>query len=93
MRENAEKMQTRKTPNTDTFYAVLWSVLRKESLRKIPYFHLIFWCGNFVKRHKFRIVLGKLSGTMRKLCLSTKYPHQNIRLNLEIDLTIALSPD
>ena len=28
------------------------------SLRKIPQFHLIFWCGNFVERHIFYIVSG-----------------------------------
>ena len=26
--------------------------------RNIPQFHLIFWCGKFVKRHSFRIVSG-----------------------------------
>ena len=28
------------------------------SLRKIPQFHLIFWCGNFAKKNSFRIVSG-----------------------------------
>ena len=48
------------------------------TLRKIPSFYLISWCRNFVERHSFRIVSPK---TMRKLCLSTKFPHQKIRWN------------
>ena len=50
----------------------------KGTLRKIVLFQLISWCGNFVERHSFRIVLGDLPNTMRKLCLSTKFPHQKI---------------
>ena len=45
------------------------------TLRKIPQFHLISWCGNFVERHSFRIVSGETPETMRKLCLSTEFPH------------------
>ena len=45
------------------------------TLRKISSFHLNCWCGNFVERHSFRIV----SETMEKLCLSEKFPHQEIR--------------
>ena len=30
------------------------------SLRKMSQFHLIFWCGNFVERHSFCVVLGEL---------------------------------
>ena len=45
---------------------------------------LISWCGNFVKRHSFRIVPCKSLETMRKLCLSTKLPHQEIRWNYGI---------
>ena len=48
-------------------------------LRKIPSFHLISWCGNFVERHSFLIVSGDSPETMWKLCLSTKFPHQEIR--------------
>ena len=29
------------------------------SLRKMPYFHLISWCGIFVERHGFHIVSGE----------------------------------
>ena len=34
---------------------------------KIPYFHLISWCGNFVERHNFRIVYGKSPETRKCL--------------------------
>ena len=49
------------------------------SLRKIPEFHLISWCENFVERHSFRIDSGESPETMRKLCLSTKFPRHEIR--------------
>ena len=44
-----------------------------KALWKIPSFHLISWCGNFVERHSFHIVLGELCETMWKLCLSTNF--------------------
>ena len=50
-----------------------------KTLRKMQWFYLIFWCGNFVERQRFHIVLGDSPETMRKLCLSTKFPHQEIR--------------
>ena len=37
------------------------------------------WCRNFAERHSFRIVSSDLPETMRKLCFSTKFPHQEIR--------------
>ena len=51
---------------------------RELALRKIPQFHLIYWCENFVGRHSFRIVSGDSPETMRKLCLPTKFSHQEI---------------
>ena len=33
----------------------------------------------FLERHSFRIVSDDLPETMRKLCLSTKFPHHEIR--------------
>ena len=45
---------------------------------------LISWCGNFVERHLFRRVSGKSTETLRKLRLSTKFPHQEIRWNFGI---------
>ena len=53
-------------------------------LRKIPWFHLISWCGNFVERHSFHIILGDSPETMRKLCLSAKFSNQEIRWNYSI---------
>ena len=46
---------------------------------------LISRCGNFVERYSFRIV-SKLysSETMRKLCLSTKFTHEEIGWNYSI---------
>ena len=48
-------------------------------LRKIRKYHLIFWCGNFVERHSFRRVSGDSPEPLQKLCLSTKFTHQEIR--------------
>ena len=50
----------------------------KPALLKIAQFHVITWCGNFVERHNFRIVLAYSPKVMRKLCISTKFPHQEI---------------
>ena len=50
-----------------------------EPLRKIMLFHLIPWYGNFVERNSFRIVSGESPETMRKVCFSTKFTHQEIR--------------
>ena len=38
-----------------------------------------FRCGNFVERYSFCRVSGDSPETMRKLCLSTKFSHQEIR--------------
>ena len=45
---------------------------------------LISWCENFVKRNSFCMVSGDSPETMRKLFLSTKFPHQEIRWNYGI---------
>ena len=37
-----------------------------------------------MERHSFRIVSGELTETMQKQCLSTKFPHQEIRWNYSI---------
>ena len=39
------------------------------TLCKIPSFHLISWCRNFVERHSFRIVLGNslISASLKQL--------------------------
>ena len=54
------------------------------TLRKGQKFHLIFWCGDFVEKHSFQRVLSEPSETLRKLCLSTKFPPQGIRRNYGI---------
>ena len=54
------------------------------ALRKISLFHLISWCGNFAGRYIFRIVSGGSPETIQKLCLSTKFPYQEIRWNYGI---------
>ena len=50
-------------------------IFRKQALRdtlqKIPKFHLTFWCVIFVEKHSLRIVSSKSPETMRKLHLST----------------------
>ena len=40
----------------------------KASLRKIPKFHLIPWCGNFEERHSFHIVSGKCTCILWIVC-------------------------
>ena len=61
-------------------------VLKKflPTLQKIPQFHQISWCGNFVERHSLRTVLCDSPETMQKLRLSTKLPYQEIRWNYSI---------
>ena len=54
-------------------------VYLKYPLCQIPSFHLISQCGKCVGRHSFRIILGELPGTMRKLCLSTKLPVNQVK--------------
>ena len=50
-----------------------------KSLRKIPYFHLISWCVNLMEKYSFHIDSGKSPEIMRKLYLSTKFPHQEVK--------------
>ena len=37
-----------------------------------------------MERHNFRIISVESTKTMRKLCLTTKLPHQEIRSNYDI---------
>ena len=53
----------------------------KVTLGKIPEFHIISWYENFVERRIFRSVSRESSKTLRKMCLSAKFPHQEIRWN------------
>ena len=59
------------------FPEVFWSV----SLRKLLWFHLISWYGKFVETRNFRRVSKESPETVRKLSISTKFPHQKIRWN------------
>ena len=52
----------------------IWLKGEPQSLRKKPSFQLISRYGHFVERHSFHIVSGDSSETMRKLCLTTKFP-------------------
>ena len=62
----------------------LYRVVDLISQHKIPKFHLIFWCRIFVERHSFRRIVDELPENLRKLCLSTKFPHQKNRGNFDI---------
>ena len=59
-------------------------LVRYSALHEIPKFHLISWRVNFVKRHRFCRVLGESQKILRKLCLSAKFPHEEIRWNYGI---------
>ena len=54
------------------------------SLGKIPKFHLISWCENFVERHSFHWTSSESPEALRKLCFSKKFSHQEIRWNVDI---------
>ena len=56
----------------------------QDALREIPEFHLISLCGNFEETQCFRRVLTEYPETLRKLCVSTKLPQQEIRRNFGI---------
>ena len=56
----------------------------KKLLCKIPKYHSISWSENFVERHSFCRVSGDSLETLRKLCLSTNFPHQKISWNCSI---------
>ena len=51
------------------YTVVVLGCFQEKSLRKIPQFHLICWCGDFVQRHSFRIA----SGDWPKLCGSCAF--------------------
>ena len=57
---------------------------QKLTMWKIPYFHLISCCGNFVENCSFRIVSGESPENMRELSFSKNCPHQEIRWNYRI---------
>ena len=62
-----------------TFYWILSSAVINgwaRHCKKHRNFTAICWCENFVERRSFFLVLGESPKTMRKLCLSTKFPHK-----------------
>lgn len=65
---------------TQTINRIL-GINRQQSLHKKLYFHLIFWCGSFVETHSSCRVSEESSETLWKLCLFTKFAHQEIRSN------------
>ena len=50
----------------------------RNSQRKIPLFHLISWCGSVMETQSFCTVLCDSPKTLRKVCVSTTFPHQEI---------------
>ena len=58
--------------------------IENKSRTKIPKFHLISWCENFMKRHSPHRVSCETPETLRKLGLSTDFPYQEIRRNFSI---------
>ena len=53
-----------------------------EQCVKMLQIYLIFWRGNFVKRHSFHIVLGDSPENMRTLWVSIKFPHKELKMKL-----------
>ena len=63
----------------------MWRLFLKiPPLSKISKFNLISWCGNFVEMHNFCRASGNLPETLQKLCISTKFPHQEIRIEIVV---------
>ena len=63
-------------------FVMFFNTLFYATLQKISWFHLISRCENFVEKNSFHIISGNSGNsleTMRKLFLSTKFPHQEIR--------------
>ena len=63
----------------------------KLTLPKIQIFPLISWCGKFVETHSLQRVFGNSSETLQKLCVSTKFPHQQIRSDYSTLCSVNLS--
>ena len=64
---NSERLKT------FNYFHKVFSTFLVSALRKIPKFHLIFLCANFVETHSFRSFHSFRS--LRKLSVSTKFPH------------------
>ena len=78
--ERQREKKTNRQRQTETERSFQYHGLSSQvTLRKILNFYLISCWENFVERHSFRRVLGDSPETLRKLCLSTKFPHQEIK--------------
>ena len=86
--ESPDVFHTRKLGVFTAFHVRSFAIFFTLTLRKIPLFHLTSSCGSIVERHNFRIVSGDLLEIMPKLCLSTKFPHQEIRWNDDISRSV-----
>ena len=63
--------------------------IRYLSLRKIPKFLLTSCCESFVETHSFLRVSGYSVKTLRKHCVSSKFPHKEIRWNSGISCSVS----
>ena len=71
------------------FYRVICLI----ALRKTPNFYIIFWCGYILETHSFRRVSSDSPEALRKLCVSIKFPHQEIRSNFGVLCIVSLKPN
>ena len=56
------------------FCAISSFAISYHSLRKIPQFHLISWCGYFAERHSFHIVSGELRKSRKSGEITVFFP-------------------
>ena len=82
IRDNSKQIQNQLgywMKQTKTSFWLIILIPLPYSLGKRPKFHLIFGCGNFVEKRSFRRVSGDSSDTLWKLCVSIKFPHQEMK--------------
>ena len=61
IKANEKKTMTAVPKNAQQhLWTLFWTCWLWHSPSKVPYCHLISWCGNFVERHSFRIAVGNL---------------------------------
>ena len=70
----AEELITKTIHSRDQPYHLLC-----KTLRKIPYFHLISWCGNFVERHRRRRIARNYAETVSFHKISTPWNYVKLR--------------
>ena len=69
---------------------VIYAVKHECTLHKVSQFQQTCRCGKFVETHSFQKCLNESPETLRKLFVSTKLPHQEIRWNLGILRSVAV---